>query len=127
MGEIDACLWGKFVVALVPMPEKLRFIRDRLEWGFLMHDEAGADVFVCLTSRAVEHIRNSKLLDAGPEDENAIEGRLPDIQQAASRKFERGEFAPKALHSLRVIEINPADLDDRGPRERTLSEDGERQ
>jgi hypothetical protein len=37
----------------------------------LMHDEAAVndDVFVYLAARTVEHIRNSKLLDAGPEDE----------------------------------------------------------
>jgi hypothetical protein len=79
-----------------------------------MHDEAALndDVFVYLTARTVEHIRNSKLLDAGPEDEKAIEDRLPDIQRAASRKFDRGEFASRVMQSNRIIEINPADLDE---------------
>jgi hypothetical protein len=82
--------------------------------GFLMHDEAAPNdpVFVYLTARTVEHIRNSKLLDADREDARDIEGRLPDIQKAASRKFDRGEFGPKFPRSLRIIEINPADLDD---------------
>jgi hypothetical protein len=40
------------------------------------------------------------------------EDRLADIQQAASRKFGQGEFEPRVLQSLRIIKINPADLDD---------------
>jgi hypothetical protein len=65
MGEVDAfrpASWGGFVVALVPMPGKLKFDQDWLEWYFLMHDEAALndDVFVYLTARTVEHIRNSK-------------------------------------------------------------------
>jgi hypothetical protein len=101
-------------VALVPMPGKLKFDQDWLEWYFLMHDEAALndDVFVYLTARTVEHIRNSKLLDAGREDEKAIEDRLADIQKAASRKFDRGEFASRVMQSNRIIEISPADLDD---------------
>jgi hypothetical protein len=100
-------------MALVPMSgRKATFDQDRLGWGFLMHDEdAGQYVFVFLPARTVEYIRNSVLLDAGDEDAKAIEDRRADIEQAASRKFDRGEFAPKALHSLRVIEIIPADLD----------------
>ena len=101
-------------MALVPMPGKLKFDQNWLEWFFLMHDEAAVndDVCVYLTAPTVEHIRNSKLLDAGPEDEKAIEGWLGDIQKAASRKFDRGEFASRAMHSNRIIKINPADLDD---------------
>ena len=93
---------------------KLKFDLDWLEWFFLMHDEAAVndDVYVYLTARTVEHIRNSKLLDAGPEDEKAIEGRLADIQMAASRKFDRGEFASTVMQSNRIIKISPADLDD---------------
>jgi hypothetical protein len=102
-------------VALVPMPGKLKFDQDWLEWCFLMHDEAALnyDVFVYLTARTVEHIRNSKLLDPDSEEERKeIEARLPDIQKAASRKFDRGEFASRVLQSNRIIEISPADLDD---------------
>ena len=107
-------VFGRFVVALVPMPGKLKFDQDWLEWFFLMHDEAAVndDVYVYLTARTVEHIRNSKLLDAGPEDEKAIEDRLADIQKAASRKFDRGEFASTVMQSNRIIKISPADLDD---------------
>jgi hypothetical protein len=95
------------------MPGKLTFDRGRKEWGFLMHDGGAPNdpVFVYLTARTVEYIRNDAVLDAGPEDQEAIERRLPDIRQAASRKFDRGEFAPRVLNSRRVIEINPADLD----------------
>jgi hypothetical protein len=101
-------------VALVPMPGKLKFDQDWLEWFFLMHDEAALndDVYVYLTAPTVEHIRNSKLLDSGPEDEKAIEDRLADIQKAASRKFDRGEFASTVMQSNRIIRISPADLDD---------------
>jgi hypothetical protein len=116
-GEVDASpvsVFGRFVVALVPMPGKLKFDQDWLEWYFLMHDEAAVndDVYVYLTARTVEHIRNSKLLDAGPEDEKAIEDRLADIQKAASRKFDRGEFASTVMQSNRIIKISPADLDE---------------
>jgi hypothetical protein len=102
-------------MALVPIPgKKLKFDQDWLEWFFLMHDEAAQndDVFVYLTARTVEHIRNSKLLDAGPEDEKAIKDRLADIQRAAGRKFDSGEFASRVMQSNRIIEINPEDLDD---------------
>lgn len=96
------------------MPGKLKFDQDWGEWFFLMHDETAEndDVFVYLTTGTVEHIRNSKLLDAGPEDEKAIEDRLGDIQKAARRKFDRGEFASTVMHSNRIIKIGPADLDD---------------
>ena len=64
-------------MALVPMPGKLSFDQDH--WRFLMHDEGGADVFVFVTARTVVHIRNSPLLDAGPEDRKAIEERRRDL------------------------------------------------
>ena len=101
-------------MALVPMPGKLKFDEDWLEWFFLMHDEAAVndDVYVYLPASTVEHIRNSKLLDAGREDEKAIEDRLADIQKAASRKFDRRDFASTVMHSNRIIKINPADLDE---------------
>jgi hypothetical protein len=101
-------------MALVPMAGKLKFDQDWLEWYFLMHDEAAVndDVYVYLTARTVEHIRNSKLLDDGPEDEKAIEDRLADIQKAASRKFDLGHFASTVMQSNRIIKISPADLDD---------------
>jgi hypothetical protein len=100
-------------VALVPISGKLTLDRDPPRWSFMMHDEAAAqNVFVFVPARTVQHIRNTPLLDAGPEDTKAIEDRLPDIEQAAIRKFDRGQFEPRVLHSLRVIEISPADLDE---------------
>ena len=95
-------------MALVPMSGKLTFDQDRLEWGFLMHDEAAAqDVLVFVPARTVQYIR-----DADTDEAKAIEDRRADIEQAASRKFDRGQFEPRVLHSLRVIEISPADLDE---------------
>jgi hypothetical protein len=81
MREADASSCERLVAALVPMPGKLKFDQDWLEWFFLMHDEAAVndDVYVYLTARTVEHIRNSKSLDDGPKDEKAIEDRLADI------------------------------------------------
>jgi hypothetical protein len=112
--DVSSCDIWRLVVALVPMPGKLKFDQDWLEWFFLMHDEAAVndDVYVYLTARTVEHIRNSKLLDDGPDDEKAIENRLADIQKAASRKFDLGQFASTVMQSNRIIKINPADLDD---------------
>jgi hypothetical protein len=112
--DIPARIFGRLVVALVPMPGKLKFDEDWLEWFFLMHDEAAVndDVFVYLSARTVQHIRNETALDRGPQDEKAIEDRLGDIQKAASRKFDRGEFVSTVMHSNRIIKISPADLDD---------------
>src|SRR5271155_5122553 len=117
MGEVEAsrpASLGGFVLALVPMSGKLKFDQDWLEWFFLMHDEAAVndDVYVYLTARTVEHIRNSKLLDAGPEAEKPSEARLADIQKAASQKFDLGQFASTVMQSNRIIKISPADLDD---------------
>jgi hypothetical protein len=95
------------------MPGKLKFDQDWLEWFFLMHDEAAVndDMYVYLTASTLEHIRK-KSLDNGPEDEKAIEDRLADIQKAASRKFDLGQFASTVMQSNRIIKISPADLDD---------------
>jgi hypothetical protein len=78
-----------------------------------MHDEAAAqNVFVFVPAHTVQHIRNTPLLDGDIEDTKAIEDRRADLEQAASRKFDRGQFEPRVLQSLRVIEISPADLDE---------------
>jgi hypothetical protein len=100
-------------VELVTKPGTLTFDRDH--WGLLMQDESGAqkgDVFVYLPEGTIQHIKDSPLLDADSEDRKAIEGRLADIEKAATRKFGRGELAPSAVNGRRVIEISPADLDD---------------
>jgi hypothetical protein len=58
--------------------------------AFLVHDEAAIsdDVHVYLTAATVEHIRNSKLLDAGPEDEKAIEEPAPRSSAGYPRRAE---------------------------------------
>lgn len=102
-------------MALVPMPIlNLNFNQHRSWWGFLMHDEeSGDDVSVILSARTVQYIKNDIAVDADAEDRKAIEARLDDIQQAASRKFDRGEFEPQVLdNKMRIIAINPVDLDD---------------
>jgi hypothetical protein len=101
-------------VALVSIPGKVTFDPSRREWGFLMYDDVAAqNLFVSIPALTVQHIRNTPVLDAGPEDAKAIEDRRADLEEAASRKFDRGQFEPSALHSpLRIIEISPADLDE---------------
>jgi hypothetical protein len=88
------------VVQLIALDQWYPIVRQR-----------GPDLRGELVQRVL-HIRNSKSLDDGPEDEKAIEDRLADIQKAASRKFDLWQFASTVMQSNRIIKISPTDLDD---------------